>query len=139
MTTLFYGNGSDDLMWGNTGNDLLIGGMGNDTLWGSEGNDILVGGYGDDVLIGGWGYNVMYGGEGADTFVVNYDDAWFFNVIEDYQAGDRIALGTTLNNAYCDGYDLVLGVGQGENSGGVRIKNVAYTPITINGITYNQQ
>jgi len=71
-----HGNGGNDLIIGGDGNDIIYGGNDNDILLGGDGRDYLYGGYGDDVLNAGAGsYDRLYGGEGADTFVLNGDDA----------------------------------------------------------------
>lgn len=96
-----YGNGGKDMLSGGDGKDLLSGGDGddwlsgdggNDSLDGGAGSDHLNGGAGDDRLDGGSGNDTLTGEEGADMFV--FAKGGGADVVEDYTAGDRIALGS---------------------------------------------
>lgn len=78
----------DDAIRGLGGADLVEGLSGNDYIEGHGGGDTLRGGEGDDYLIGGEGFDRLNGGPGADVFVFSVGDG--FDVIEDFQRGDRI-------------------------------------------------
>uniref|UniRef100_UPI002608F272 beta strand repeat-containing protein n=1 Tax=uncultured Roseibium sp. TaxID=1936171 RepID=UPI002608F272 len=94
---------------GTSGNDTLTddstgsGRIGGNTFVGGEGNDVIIGGDGDDVLIGGLGSDTLTGGAGADTFVLtSLAEA---DIITDYSfdEGDKIDLGTLLDDAFGQG------------------------------------
>lgn len=84
---------------GTAGNDRLIGNAKANVISGMEGNDTIKGGAGDDVLVGHIGNDVLYGGAGADRF--DFNDARYFgyDLIMDFEAGDRIDLSGVDANA----------------------------------------
>lgn len=98
------GNLGKDVIYGTIWNDNLTGtfradkiyaSLGNDTLNGGYGNDTLNGGLGNDLLIGSSGNDVLIGGDGNDTFWFKKVDTFLrndFDVIQDFQVGDKIVL-----------------------------------------------
>ncbi|OWJ68746.1 calcium-binding protein [Inquilinus limosus] len=93
-----YGSALTDSLTGDGGANYLVGLGGNDTLVGGTGNDRLDGGLGNDKLEGGAGADTLHGGVGADAFVYrNVSDSTVGvlgrDVIDDFQAGDKIHLG----------------------------------------------
>jgi len=73
--------------------DYLTGDSGANTLNGADGNDYLYGRDGDDILIGGAGHNTLNGGAGNDIFIIDrLTDNHNSNIIEDFQAGDKLKL-----------------------------------------------
>lgn len=77
-TSLWGGNGSDQLLGGNgddsirggdtdDGNDWAVSGEGHDSLTGGNGHDTLDGGLGSDTISGGLGSDLLYGGNGTDS------------------------------------------------------------------------
>ncbi|NES97902.1 MAG: hypothetical protein F6K32_22360, partial [Desertifilum sp. SIO1I2] len=93
---ILEGGAGNDILFGNRGNDILRGGEGDDLLYGGRGNDILFGGAGNDTLVGDRAQDILYGGSGNDIFVLRLDgapnDPADADVIQDYEAGDRIGL-----------------------------------------------
>ncbi|TCZ64293.1 calcium-binding protein [Roseicella aquatilis] len=80
------GGFDNDRLDGQVGDDLLLGGVGNDTLDGGfNGSDTLDGGTGSDLLIGG-------ARDAADTFRFRAEPAQGDDIIQDFEAGDRIEL-----------------------------------------------
>ena len=126
-----YGEGGNDLLYGGGEAEYFSGGTGNDTVWANGGNDKVYG--------GSLGIKTLYGGNGADKFVIDYNDFYFTSIIADYQAGVDVIQSAekfNLNKSYMDGSDAFLSFGQGTYSGTVRVKNIAGQSVTINGIRY---
>lgn len=104
-----------DSIEGGGGADRIVGGRGNDTMMGNAGADNLFGGRGDDLLFGlddgffedSTAISHLHGGPGDDVFALNFPLGWtvFTDVdragvvIEDFSAGDRIALPDSLTYA----------------------------------------
>lgn len=89
---LFGGDG-DDILHGGRARDVLKGQAGDDELYGGLGRDTLVGGAGDDSLHGGSGKDLLIGGTGRDTFHLQKASLRYADIIEDYEAGDRLDFG----------------------------------------------
>src|SRR4051812_33227431 len=81
--TTYYGNASDNTIIGNDLNNIIYGSGGSDTIKGGAGNDRIQGDAGNDVLTGGTGNDVF-------DFNSPKTDGW--DVIKDFQAGDKIDL-----------------------------------------------
>jgi Ca2+-binding RTX toxin-like protein len=96
------GEGGNDAMFGGSGDDTLYGGDGNDLLNGEAGNDTLYGGKGADILRGSFGDDTMYGGAGNDRFgfQINFSSLDQRDTIKDFQAGDKIQLGSYRNDIF---------------------------------------
>lgn len=102
-----FGRAGADVLNGGDGDDRLFGGAGDDTLLGGDRRDKLKGGAGDDVLNGGQGKDVLFGGKGADLF--EFDLGFGEDRIKDFKLaqGDRIDLGSLLDDAGAAAGELV--------------------------------
>lgn len=89
------GAGAERIYAGGTVRD-LIGGAGRDALFGSHGADRLNGGADADTLTGGAGADTLIGGAGSDLFRFTVAPSTGVDVIEDFSAGERIALSTVV-------------------------------------------
>jgi len=122
------------VFYGTNGADTLLGTPYDDDIYGFGGNDWLFGGGGHDTLIGGTGINDFWGGSGHDRFVMSTRSSAGFSddLIQDFTFDiDRIdvsrwgvsdfsqirtllyvdAAGDAALNAFYDGYDHVLRIG----------------------------
>ncbi len=86
-----HGTESDNTLNGTSGNDLMYGHGGNDALNGGAGNDTIHGGWGNDTINGGAGNDILYGEGGNDIFVFAQSNNGF-DVIADFNTGDKIDL-----------------------------------------------
>jgi len=97
-----YGGGGADRVSGGKGRDWLFGGdeifgefeddniSDADVLVGGSGRDRLFGDVGADMLRGGKGLDRLTGGGGNDVFVVGFNAYAEFDIILDFEVGDRI-------------------------------------------------
>jgi serralysin len=75
---------------GNDSANTIIGNDLNNTINGNGGNDIIKGGNGNDRLTGGGGNDKLWGGAGNDTFVFSLLKTDGFDMVMDFQNGDKI-------------------------------------------------
>ncbi len=76
-------------VFGGKGADNITGDAGNNYLRGGAGNDVLNGGAGDDILRGLENVDNLTGGTGSDTFVIEYLDRQWVDVIKDFSAAQK--------------------------------------------------
>ena len=99
-TTIFGGEGDDDLLRGSAVADVIDGGPGEDVLDAQDGDDILRGGPGNDTLGAGGGADSIEGGAGIDTMNGSEGDDTFY--AQDDEADASISGGQGFDVAYID-------------------------------------
>ena len=127
-TTRVFNTVTITVMDATGGADTINGGDGNDTIYGGGGNDTIDGGNGNDTIYGGPGTDGLIGWFGDDTFVMDYDDTGFGNVMDGGEGFDTVDYHLSV------GTGTVLGVKQGVT---VNLSNVG--PLVVPGIAIAPQ
>ncbi len=76
-------------VFGGDGADNITGDAENNYLMGYSGNDVLNGGAGDDILRGLQNKDTLTGGTGSDTFVLEYLDRQWVDIVKDFSAAQK--------------------------------------------------
>ena len=89
-----HGAGEGDQIGGGVGNDSILAGAGADLIFLGAGHDVVDAGAGNDTIFTGSGLDRIRGGAGQDRFEFYPRHGW--NLIEDFEAGDVLALARTI-------------------------------------------
>lgn len=102
VTTVYLGDGNDEVTVGGSGRLRAYGENGNDTLVGGNGDDGLYGGIGDDYIEGRNGSNYLGGDSGNDT--INADSTGVLKT--DFVLGGTGFDKATVDSGVDQGYDV---------------------------------
>lgn len=130
----FIGTSSSDTVYGSSADNYIDGGKGRDTLYGNGGNDTLV------VRAD----TTAHGGDGADTYIVKFDQAGTRRIIEDdnREQTNAVRLETdfaSLQSASWKGASLELDFGSGKKlvvEGSEKDGKTRYQFITRDGFVF---